>query len=115
MRRQFMNSPRVVSLAELKLATSDIDSLVRGQEEGFVKFSRGEVDVPPVGHLSVPDVDGECHIKYGIIRGDSVFVVKAATGFYQNQRFGIPSSNGLMLVFSAETGQVLAVLLDEGY
>src|SRR5580658_7578580 len=84
-------------------------------ENGFVAYSRGEVVVPPVGHLDFADPPGDCHIKYGYIRGDDTFTVKMATGFYRNPDIGLPSSNGAMLVFSARTGEPLALLHDEGY
>ena len=55
------------------------------------------------------------HLKYGHRRGDDVFVVKIATGFYQNPALGLSSSSGLMLVCSAKTGFPQALLLDDGY
>lgn len=51
-----------------------------------------------------------------MISGDDVFVIKLAGGFYQNPKlYGIPSAQGLMLIFSAKTGQPLILLQDEGY
>ena len=84
-------------------------------EAGFVAYSAGRVTVPPVGHLDLPDADGECHIKYGWIRGDEVYLIKIASGFYGNPALGLPSGNGLMLLFSARTGEPLALLQDEGW
>jgi ornithine cyclodeaminase len=40
--------------------------------------------------------------------------VKIATGFYRNPERGLPSSNGVVLVFSSRTGELLAILQDEG-
>ena len=82
--------------------------------DGFVSFSRGEVEVPPVGELLFPKHHGEFHIKYGAIRGDDVFVVKLATGFFNNPGFGLPPFGGCMLVLSQETGMIEAILLEEG-
>jgi|SRR5882724_1226593 len=82
--------------------------------EGFAAFSKGNVIVPPVGHLEFTNPPGEMHIKYGYRVGDDVFVVKIATGFYQNPAHGLPSSGGLLLVCSAKTGFPQALLLDEG-
>jgi ornithine cyclodeaminase len=58
---------------------------------------------------------GEVHIKYGAIAGDAYYVIKIASGFYGNPSLGLPSSNGLMLVFRQETGEPEALLLDEGH
>jgi ornithine cyclodeaminase len=88
--------------------------IMRAVEEGFVAYSRGEVVVPPVGHLKFEDPPGDAHIKYGYIRGDDTFTVKLATGFYDNPRRGLPSSNGVMLVWSSQTGELLAILQDQG-
>ncbi len=84
-------------------------------EEGFVAYSLGRVNVPPVGHLYFDEPPGDCHIKYGFVTGGESFIIKVATGFYRNPDVGLPSSNGLMMVFSQKTGQPEAILLDEGW
>lgn len=82
-------------------------------EEAYRASSLGKVNLPPVGHIVFPEHDGDCHIKYGHVEGDPVFVVKVATGFYGNAAFGLPSGNGISLVLCAQTGAVKAVLHDE--
>jgi ornithine cyclodeaminase len=104
---------RVYSRAEL-LAAIHPAELIQAVEDGFAAYSRGEVVVPPVGHLDFDQPPGDCHIKYGYIRGDDAFTVKIATGFYRNPERGLPSSNGVVLVFSSRTGELLAILQDEG-
>ena len=89
-------------------------NVVDAVAEGFIAFSRGDVEVPPVGELMFPDNAGELHIKYGAIRGDDVFVVKLATGFFKNPSIGLPPYSGCMLVLSQKTGMIEAVLLEEG-
>ncbi|MCB0492317.1 MAG: hypothetical protein KDC93_07865, partial [Cyclobacteriaceae bacterium] len=74
-----------------------------------------DVVVPPVGHLPFIDPPGDLHIKYGFIKNDDYYVVKLASGFYNNPQLGLSSSNGLMLVFSQKTGELLSILLDEGH
>jgi ornithine cyclodeaminase len=104
----------VYSLAQIKKAVAGLDALP-AIEAGFVAYSKGEAVVPPVGELIFADPPGEAHIKYGYLRGDNVFVVKVATGFYENPKHGLPASSGLMLVFDSRTGVLLAVLLEEGF
>ncbi|RME82322.1 MAG: ornithine cyclodeaminase family protein [Caldilineae bacterium] len=82
-------------------------------EDGFARYSAGDAVVPPVGELLLPG--GEVHIKYGYLRDDPYYVVKIASGFYGNPQIGLPSSNGLMLLFSQQTGTLEAALLDEGH
>lgn len=81
-------------------------------EKGFVDYSRGNCIVPPVGELLLPN--GEVHIKYGCIKHEPFYVIKIASGFYGNVKNGLSSSNGLMHLFSQDTGQLVATLLDEG-
>jgi len=103
----------VVSRAELVEVLRPRE-VIQAIEEGFVAYSRGEVVVPPVGHLEFERPPGECHIKYGFIRGDGNFVIKIATGFFENPQRGLSSSNGVVLVWSSRTGELLAILQDEG-
>lgn len=43
------------------------------------------------------------------------YAVKAASGFYDNPKAGLPSGSGLMMIFDAKTGFPRAVLQDGGY
>ncbi|BFM49574.1 ornithine cyclodeaminase family protein [Marinomonas sp. THO17] len=84
-------------------------------EEGFIAFSKGEALIPPVAGMEFASPPGEVHIKYGAINNHSEYVIKIASGFYENPKIGMPSSNGVMMVFSKVTGELLSVLHDEGY
>ena len=82
-------------------------------EEGFREYSKGKVTVPPVGEMILDK--GEVHIKYGFVKGEEYYVIKIASGFYGNPDLGLPSGNGLMLLFKQKTGELVSILLDEGY
>lgn len=103
---------RTFTRSEVEKAV-DRQALIAALEEGFAAYSRGEVNVPPVGYLKMDTPPGDVHIKYGHRHGDDVFVIKIASGFYDNPRAGLPTGNGMMLVFSAKTGEPIATLLDE--
>jgi ornithine cyclodeaminase len=105
---------RVLTLKEIRAALPSVD-LTSEIEKGFIAYSRGESVVPPVGELVLQDPPGDVHIKYGYLKGDEYYVIKIASGFYDNPKLGLPSSNGMMLLFRQETGQPEAVLLDEGF
>jgi ornithine cyclodeaminase len=105
---------RIYNLEEIKRAI-DPAHLIQCQEEGFVAYSEGQVVVPPPGSLFFDDPPGDCHIKFGYLIEDAYYVIKIASGFYRNPDLGLPSSNGMMLVFDRKTGVAAAVLLDEGY
>lgn len=104
----------ILSRPEIE-ALIDLDHALAAVEAAYIAASDGRAVMPPVGYLAFPDKDGDCHIKYGHIAGDPAFVVKVAAGFYGNPAIGLPTSNGVMLVLSAETGTLEAILLDEGF
>jgi len=106
--------PAVISLPEILEAVRGIDPLPL-IEEGFVAYSEGRAVVPPVGEMIFDRPPGDVHIKYGYIRGDDHYVIKIASGFYDNPKIGLPSGNGMMLLFSQKTGELECLLLDEGY
>lgn len=84
-------------------------------EQGFVAYSQNHVVVPPVGELVFEKPPGDTHIKYGYIKQDDYFVIKIASGFYENYKLDLPSSSGLMLLFSQKSGILESILIDEGY
>ena len=65
--------------------------------------------------LNDPNHRGECHIKYGHLKGSDTFVIKIASGFFDNPKAGLSASSGMMLVFSAKTGIPACVLDDKGW
>lgn len=104
---------RVATRDEILEALKTVDVLPT-VATGFIAYSAGEAVVPPVGELLFERPPGDVHIKYGYLRGGRTYVVKIASGFYENPARGLPSSNGMMLVFDRATGVPVAVLLDEG-
>jgi len=105
---------KIYTLEQIKQAVETLDFSTE-IEAGFVAYSNGQVIVPPVGELTFEDPPGDTHIKYGYIKGDESFVIKIASGFYENAKFNLPTGSGLMLVFSQQTGALQTILLDEGY
>ena len=103
---------KILGLEEIRRRLRGVD-LVAAIEAAFVAYSEGRSTVPPVGELLLPA--GEVHIKYGCIEGEEFYVIKVASGFYGNPALGLPSSNGLMLLFRQATGEPAALLRDEGF
>ncbi len=90
----------------------DLPGMASAIEDAYRATSRGDVNLPPVGHIMFAD-GADCHIKYGHVLGDPTFVIKVATGFPKNPDLGLPTGNGMVLVLSAVSGQVEAILHDE--
>ena len=105
---------KILTLEQIRTALPSVN-LIEEIEKGFVAYSRGASVVPPVGELVLQDPPGEVHIKYGYLKSDDYYVIKIASGFFDNPKRGLPTSNGMMLLFSQQTGQPVAALLDEGY
>ena len=105
---------KVYNLKEIKEALVGLN-IVPAIEDGFVRYSNGNVVVPPVGELIFNDPPGDVHIKYGYIKNDDIYVIKIASGFFNNDALGLPSSQGMMLAYSQKTGAPVAVLHDEAH
>lgn len=106
-------TPLILDWQQIVNLLGDID-VVEAIASGFIADSRGEAVIPPVGEMTFSDPPGDVHIKYGYLEGGSNYVVKIASGFYDNPKLGISSCQGLMLLFDQKTGELAAVLLDEG-
>ncbi|MGD0308825.1 MAG: ornithine cyclodeaminase family protein [Acidobacteriota bacterium] len=106
----------ILNLTQIKeiLNTIDPHRLIGEIAEGFTAYSQGKVVVPPVGELVFDNPRGDMHIKYGYIKLDDYYVIKIACGFYDNPKIGLPTSSGLMLLFSQKTGALICILLDDG-
>ena len=77
----------VLELDEIQ-SLLDIPQLIDEIEAGFVLYSQGRVNVPPVGFLHFDDPPGDVHIKYGFVSGGDHYVLKMASGFYDNPALG---------------------------
>ena len=105
---------KILYCDEIKTIVRELD-LLPLIKKGFVAYSEGRSVVPPVGELSFKDPPGDVHIKYGYITGDEYYVIKIASGFWNNEQLGIPNGQGMMLLFKQQTGQCEAILLDDAY
>lgn len=105
---------QIFNLEQIKSVISEIDFLPL-IEEGFVAYSQGRVVVPPVGELIFENPPADVHIKYGYIKNDDYFAIKIASGFYDNYKIDLPTSDGLILLFSQRDGKLASILLDECY
>ncbi|MEO9895274.1 MAG: ornithine cyclodeaminase family protein [Paracoccaceae bacterium] len=97
------------------MALFDFDAAVRSIQDAYIASAAGNVQTGDVVHLAFPEANGDCHVKSGHIAGTAIYVIKIASGFYDNPSMGLPSSNGMMLAFSAMSGEPLAILCDEGW
>ena len=105
----------VLTEAELRRCVGlDLDA-VEVVSNAFAALAGGRVVMPPILRLDVPEHNGEVDVKTAYVPGLAGFAIKISPGFFDNPKLGLPSVNGMMVVFNATTGIVEAVLLDNGY
>jgi ornithine cyclodeaminase len=95
----------------VKLDKAALDTVA----EGFSKLAEGNVTVPPIMRVDIPENHGEVDVKTAYVAGKDSFAIKIASGFHDNRLKGLPTGSGMMVLISAETGRPMAVLLDNGY
>ncbi|MBB4091736.1 cyclodeaminase [Ochrobactrum pecoris] len=110
-----MAEMRILTEADLRqIIALDIES-VACVEDAFRALASGGVSMPPILRLDIPAERGEVDVKTAYIPGLNSFAIKVSPGFFNNPSIGLPSTNGLMIQFSAKTGLIEALLLDNGY
>jgi ornithine cyclodeaminase len=118
-----MSLPVIVPFEKIEQLTSNDTfdcNLIEAIAKGFRDLSENKFNLcpiqtlgaPPMAPLAVETLDdsyaAQVCIKSGYITGDAHFVIKIAAG-------GNPINNtGLMQVFSQSTGELQALLLDQG-
>ena len=80
-------------------------------EEAFTSLSKGETVMPPIMRIDIEKFHGESDVKAAYIDGLDSFAIKIASGFFDNPKLGLPSSNGLMVLLDSQTGVIKSILL----
>jgi len=106
---------KILTEADLReLVKLDLEA-VNVVERAFLALGSGDVIMPPIMSMAIPQANGEVDVKTAYIPGFEGFAIKVSPGFFDNPKIGLPSLNGLMILLSAKTGLVEALLLDNGY
>jgi ornithine cyclodeaminase len=110
-----MSRVQVLTEAELRRLVPLDDSAITCVENAFLALAIKPVVMPPILRLDIPEVRGEVDVKTAYVPGLESFAIKVSSGFFDNPRLGLASLSGLMMLFSARTGLLEALLLDNGY
>lgn len=109
------NQIRIMTESELRdIVRLDLE-MIDVIEQAFVALAGGAVVMPPILSMDLPMANGEVDVKTAYIPGFDGFAIKVSPGFFDNPKLGLASLNGLMILFSAQTGLVKALFLDNGY
>jgi len=104
----------VILLDEIQRSL-DYPAVIACIREAIAAFRTGECDMPMPMHLEIASERGEVHIKSSYRRGGKYFALKVASTFPNNPDRGLSTGSGMMLLCSAQTGQPVALLEDEGH
>ncbi|MEO1331559.1 MAG: cyclodeaminase [Pseudomonadota bacterium] len=110
--------PREITILterDLRAAVPLDAAAIETVERAFAALASGGVAMPPILSMEIAEANGEVDVKTAYIPGFDGFAIKVSPGFFDNPKLGLPSLNGLMILFSARTGLVEALLLDNGY
>ena len=110
-----MSDITLLSEADLRACVAlDLPS-IEAIEQAFVLLATAAVAMPPILRLDIPEHNGEVDVKTAYLPGLERFAIKVSPGFFDNPTLGLPSLNGMMMLLSARTGLLDALLLDNGY
>jgi len=105
---------QIFDLAEIRRALAYPD-LIHCMRDALIAQSRGACDTPMPMHLDIAPERAEVHMKSSYRRGGRYFALKVASTFPGNVARHLPTGNGMVLLASAETGEPVALLADEGH
>jgi ectoine utilization protein EutC len=105
----------ILTEADLRRAVTLGPQVLAVIEDAFRQLASGKVIMPPILSMEIAEAHGEVDVKTAYLPGFDNFAIKVSPGFFDNPKLGLPSLNGLMILFSAKTGLVTALLLDNGY
>jgi len=106
---------RILTESDLRGVIGLSIDLVDRIMEAFRSLATGQVVMPPILSMAIAEHNGEVDVKTAYVPGLDGFAIKVSPGFFDNPKIGLPSTSGLMMLLSARTGQVQALLLDNGY
>ncbi|MEP3431122.1 MAG: ectoine utilization protein EutC [Roseibium sp.] len=110
-----MTEIKILTEAELRKAVGLDLEAVECIEQAFVALATSDVVMPPILSMAITPFNGEVDVKTAYVPGIDSFAIKISPGFFDNPKIGLPSTSGLMVLFSSRTGMVEALLLDNGY
>lgn len=110
-----MSDVTLLSEADLRACVALDLASIEAIEQAFVLLATAAVAMPPILRLDIPEHNGEVDVKTAYLPGLERFAIKVSPGFFDNPALGLPSLNGMMMLLSARTGLLDALLLDNGY
>ncbi len=92
-----------------------IPEAIGAVETAFIALAENRLRAPDTFSLPLLDPTSNINVEGVYLREAPYFVVKIRNDFADNPAKNLPIQSGLTTVFAAETGQPIAILLDNGY
>jgi ectoine utilization protein EutC len=105
----------ILTEAELRQCVRLDLELVDAIADAFTASASGRVVVPASLHVDLTEANAEVDVKTAWLPGLPSLALAVSSVFLDNHKRGLPSSSGSMLLLSAETGELEALLLDHGW
>jgi len=83
---------------------------IKAVKVAYSAFANGRVQMPNVQHLDVNQYNGEVDIKSGFVEDFGLMGTKIASGFYDNQKKGLPPGIAVIVLLDLETSMPLAIM-----
>jgi alanine dehydrogenase len=91
-------------------ALIDIDELIAALEHAHVQYSTGKAVMPVRLVVPLPQIQGRITSMPGFLNEDKALGMKIVTYFQDNPNQGLPAILATIMLFSAETGKMIATM-----
>jgi ornithine cyclodeaminase len=98
----FVNKEKIESLLPM-------DECIEVMEKMFRSLASGECVQPLRNIMMLPDKKGLLGMMPGYVSGLGVMGIKVISVFHANKELGLPSHQGVVILFDAQTGQPLMI------
>jgi alanine dehydrogenase len=88
----------------------DIPELIAALERAHIQYSTGKAVMPVRLVVPLPQIRGRITSMPGYLNTDKALGMKVVTYFQENPRHNLPAILGTVMLFSAETGKIIAVM-----
>ncbi|HWP24592.1 MAG TPA: ornithine cyclodeaminase family protein [Candidatus Binatia bacterium] len=91
-------------------ALLDIDELIEALAKAHLQYSTGRAVMPVRLVVPLPDIQGRLTGMPGFLNEDKALGMKVVTYFQENPKRGLPAILATVMLFSEETGRMIAVM-----
>jgi alanine dehydrogenase len=104
-----MEGTIILTKSEVQACLSMSDA-IDAVKAAYSAFAKGRVQMPSVQHLDVRQYNGEVDVKSGFVEDFQLMGTKIASGFYNNQKIGLPPGIAVIVLLDLKTSMPLAIM-----